>query len=370
VFNSIQVRNVQEAYVRGLQLVRSEGVLEDTRNGPAMVIPWPVLTIYERPQERVLLEPVRDANPFFHLQEGIWMLAGRNDVESIGRFLGGLKKYSDDGITYHGAYGHRWRRHFDEGDHSCQDQDNDTPIDQLASVVELLRTNPGDRRVVLQMWDAETDLGKEGRDFPCNTQCLFRVVRDVLQMTLLNRSNDLILGAYGANAVHFSVLQEFVAAACGLRMGPLYQWSNNLHAYCETLERVGEPRLYTARQMNLGDAGTLTGLTMYSDRDFRTEPIFNMHHGNILPTDYIFSEIEAYWDGSMSATPRFFSIRGLRTLELSRDAYAAYKNKEYDVAHSLAENIPHADWRRACVEWLERRAAARLAKSQAGPSQE
>jgi thymidylate synthase len=363
MFTTVTARNVQEAYVKGLRAVREEGQLEDTRNGPAMVIPWPVLTIYEKPCERVLLDPVRDANPFFHLQEGIWMLAGRNDVESIGRFIGGLKKYSDDGVTYHGAYGHRWRVHFDEGDHWCQDQDNDTPIDQLARIVELLRANPGDRRIVLQMWDPRTDLGKEGKDFPCNTQCLFRVNRGALSMTVFNRSNDAIWGAYGANAVHFSVLQEFVAAAIGAKVGPMYQWSNNLHAYMDTLDKVGEPDMYTRRDVGPGQSGALIGLTMYDSPDFQAEPLFNMHHGNILDPDFIFEEIEGYWDETLARPPRFFTVRGLRTLELCRDSYAAYKSKEYDVAQRIAGDIPHADWRRACVEWLERRAAARAAKT-------
>lgn len=363
MFSSIQVRNVQEAYVRGLALVRGEGILEETRNGPAVVVPWPVVTVYERPCERVLLDPVRDANPFFHLQEGLWMLAGRNDVESIGRFLGGLKKYSDDGVTYHGAYGHRWRQHFQSGW---------AELDQLAEIVRLLRANPADRRIVLQMWDATTDLGKDGRDFPCNTQCMFRVQpslfargRSALSMTVHNRSNDAIWGAYGANAVHFSILHEFVASALGLEVGPMYQWSNNLHAYTETLEKVGEPRLYTTRDMGYVDAdegeGPAVGLTMYQARDFRAEPLF--HRSPEMPIDSILEEIEAYWDETMSRPPRFFTVRGLRTLELARDSYAAYKSKEYDVALRIAGDIPHRDWQRGCVEWLERRAASREARA-------
>lgn len=52
-------------------------------------------------------------------------------------------------------------------------------------------------------------------------------------MTVLNRSNDMIWGAYGANAVHFSVLQEFIATAVGVPVGVYRQFSHNLHMYTE-----------------------------------------------------------------------------------------------------------------------------------------
>jgi thymidylate synthase len=381
VFSSLQVRNVQEAYVRGLQLVRREGQLEETRNGPALVIPWPVVTIYERPYERVLLDPVRDANPFFHLMESIWMLAGRGDVASLEPFNAGLKRYSDDGRTYHGAYGWRWRNWFEDmSEHSCMHQEDGPNIDQLAEVIELLRANPGDRRVVLQMWDPVSDLGKQGLDFPCNTQCLFRVRRrpgggwnmgvNDLDMTIFNRSNDAIWGAYGANAVHFSVLQEFVAAAIGCSVGHMYQWSNNLHAYCETLDKVGEPRLYTRRglgPMPQDASGPTVGLTMYEDPSFRADPLFNPHEAKKVPAEELFRQVEAFWDGSDEVgrpddRRDVFSSRGISTLIMMRQAYRSFKSKDYANADSCAGEVLLLDWRRACVEWLERRATARAAR--------
>jgi hypothetical protein len=45
------------------------------------------------------------------------------------------------------------------------------------------------------------------------------------------RSNDIIWGAYGANAVHFSFLQEWLAWAIGVRVGVFYQVSFNYHIY-------------------------------------------------------------------------------------------------------------------------------------------
>jgi hypothetical protein len=47
-----------------------------------LVSQTPVVTCYSAPTQRVLFSPMRDANPFFHLMEALWMLAGRDDVAS------------------------------------------------------------------------------------------------------------------------------------------------------------------------------------------------------------------------------------------------------------------------------------------------
>src|SRR5690606_9555427 len=111
-----------------------------SRNGPVAQILEPVIVTYTHPRERVLLYTERDCNPFFHLYESLWMLAGRNDVAPLAYYNKRMPEFSDDGKTFHGAYGYRWRTHFG--------------WDQLRAIVEELRTNSNSRRVVLQMWDA------------------------------------------------------------------------------------------------------------------------------------------------------------------------------------------------------------------------
>jgi hypothetical protein len=95
----------------------------------------------------------------------------------------------------------------------------------------MLRKRPDSRRVVLQMWDPVNDLDSPSKDIPCNTNIYFKIRGGELQMTVCNRSNDMIWGAYGANAVHMSVLQEYIAAALGVYIGPYYQVSDSFHVY-------------------------------------------------------------------------------------------------------------------------------------------
>ncbi len=230
----IHVKNVHEALPAGVHHLQNYGVREESRPGKVLVAPTPVMTVYDSPLERVMFWKERDANPFFHLMESLWMLAGRNDVEWIVRFNSNMKQFSDDGVIFHGAYGHRWREHFIA----------DLGVDQLEYVVRLLTANPKTRRAVIQMWDAPVDLyvNERPKDIPCNTHIYLQARTEglvyVLDMTVCCRSNDMIWGAYGANAVHFSILQEYLAAKLGLLVGKMYQLSNNFHAYVDVFEKV------------------------------------------------------------------------------------------------------------------------------------
>lgn len=229
------VRNVEEALPVLLQHLDFAGVKEQSRNGEVLVLPTPICVEYRRPWERVLSNPVRDCNHFFHFFESLWMLAGRNDLEFVKHFSGQMKEYSDDGSTLNGAYGYRWRKWFG--------------VDQIEEVVQRLSRDKKDRRAVLQMWDGK-ELTSSSLDLCCNTAIYVRInPQGKLTITVTNRSNDLIWGMTGANAVHMSFLQEYLAHAVGVPMGSYYQFSNNLHAYTwndklTKLRRDYSPNLY------------------------------------------------------------------------------------------------------------------------------
>lgn len=321
---TILAKNVGHALITGLNAVATEGLRRDSRNGPVYVFETPVTTIYERPTERVLFYPERDANPFFHFMEGLWMIAGRNDVEWISRFNASIANYSDDGITFHGAYGYRWRQHFG--------------FDQLDRIVELLRANPDDRRIVLQMWDPSADLGKDGKDFPCNTGAKFRIVDGRLDMTVENRSNDMIWGAYGANAVHFSMLQEYMAARIGAEVGYYFQISTNFHAYVETLDK--HKSLLGVDPLNQ-DRYYMEGI----------EPFPMVQDPSQWEADLGLFMDEG--DNAIGYTEPFFR----RVASPMMTAWKAFKRKDYDAAMNICKNdIAATDWSLVCFEWIERRA--------------
>ena len=319
----VYARNVNEAYTLGMRLLARDGVKESSRYGDVLVMPCPVTTVYTHPWERVLVNEARDANPFFHLMESLWMLAGRNDVALISEFSSKIGEFSDNGENFHAAYGHRWKSHFE--------------VDQVAEIIKELKANPESRRAVIGMWDPKVDLNKEGKDFPCNLTIAFRLralpnyAKRTLDVTVYNRSNDIIWGAYGANAVHMSILQEYIAACLEAKVGLYYQVSNNYHAYVNIFEKVGIPAPHP--------------MDPYERGEYWISPL-------VEDSDRWMQDLTSFMNNEQSIyINNFFA----RVAEPMRHAWHYYKQKDYPGALAMVDEIVADDWRDVCRRWLARR---------------
>jgi hypothetical protein len=334
----LNVRNVNEALPLGMALMAEQGVERHSRGGPVIEVPQPVSTVYSRPQERVLFSPERDANPFFHFFEGLWMLEGRNDVGFLRVFNPRMAEFSDDGELFHGAYGFRWREWFG--------------FDQLTHVTHALFKNPEDRRAVVAMWSPNGDAvssegagGSTSRDLPCNTHIYFKVRADQLHMTVCNRSNDMLWGAYGANVVHMSMLQEYIANKLGIEVGPYTQVSDSLHVYTEgpggaVYSRVKERGpVYEATKLvkpapDLYTRGLAAHYPMAADCiewDLDMQHFFRLWDHGIDPS------VEEY------QTPFWDNV--------VKPLWKAWRLKSPPEARKCSA----LDWRHAALEWLSRR---------------
>jgi hypothetical protein len=327
----IRVRNVNDALPSVLGLLRDRGASRPSRNGPVTLFTEPVMTIYERPRERVLFNPARDANPFFHLFESLWMLAGRDDVAFVRRFVKRMATFSDDGKTLHGAYGKRWISWFGPN--------------QLQVVIDELRRDPHSRRCVVSMWDGTIDLTTAvggGKDVPCNTAAYIWIdVEGCLCMTLLNRSNDIIWGAYGANAVHFSYLQEYLAAGVGVPVGRLYQMSNNLHAYVETYQPLIDAGVDSAENTR----------NLYAESEVEPYPLISTPLEQWRQDLGVFMEV-----GPVPGLRDSFFRRVAIPMWVAHEAYKTLEGPErFAAAREALGNCAATDWRRAAEEWLDRR---------------
>lgn len=327
----IKVRNVCQALIEGAYLVGLKGIQRESRNGPVLVLPGALATVYSHPTERVLFDKQRDANPFFHFMEALWMIHGDRDVAWPLQFNSKFDAYSDDGHVFNGAYGYRWRTWFGG--------------DQLRSIVNALKANPDCRRQVLSMWDGSRDLGSQSKDIPCNLLATFQIgVDGRLDMVVSNRSNDLIWGAYGANAVHFSMLLEYMAAAIGVPVGTYTQVSSNTHVYKPHWELMGSlalqapmpPETYADRY-SLGMTGTFPMVTIQVPQWERELDTFMKLQHRSEYRDPFFQEI---------AKPMFM-------------AYVSFKERinpsRFENARELCRKIAAPDWQAACLEWLDRR---------------
>ncbi len=339
----IKGRNVNDLWDTGFKWLQNNGKEQSTRAGLAIVSPVPVTSVYAEPTERVLLDAARDANPFFHLFESLWMIAGRNDAAYLNKFVSDFgDRYAEDGRSIHGAYGYRWRRAFG--------------FDQLEAVIEKLKANPNDRQCVIQMWDCnpqhwldryndtsisigQDDLNGDWKDRPCNTHCYLRVQNRHLEMTILCRSNDIVWGAYGANAVHFSMLQEYLAGRMGYRPGIMYQVSNNYHAYQSAIDN------YNRKREKTPDADQL-----YYRRFYMSQAPMPIGQN----WDMWDEDLHAFLNDPTD-TRGYHNLWFECVAQPMMHTHQLYKTGNLQTAIAVAENIEADDWKFAAQRWLKRR---------------
>jgi thymidylate synthase len=347
----ISHRNINQAYGHGLWILQTEGVLETSRGGDVLVLPTPMVTTYLKPDERVLFSPARDANPYFHLFEAMWILAGRRDGAFLDTYVSDFsQRFGETDGDIHGAYGHRWRRHFDLEGGGAPGMP-----DQLATCIRLLTEDPDSRQVVLTMWDPVADLGTTRRDRPCNTQVYFRVhqLHGELDMTVLCRSNDAVWGAYGSNVVHFSVLHEFVASAIGRPMGAYRQFSHNFHVYKWWLDKNGPV-----------DERHTHGLShdLYTRGGDSISPV-PLFGDTTKSWQGLLAAIEAWCDDPIGGRgPQGHSLFDHLLVPMAR-SHQSYRRRAYEAALSHLDAVLHPDWALAARQWLGQRAERRLAKA-------
>lgn len=330
----------------------------NSRYGEVLRVDEPVTLTYTHPKERVLFNKARDCNPFFHLYESLWMLAGREDVAPLAYYNGRMREFSDDGLTLNGAYGHRWR--WARSGNNLRHH-----TDQLVMIVEHLRASPNSRRAVLSMWNVEDDLihVDTSKDVCCNLNVCFRLrktgnlnfkavdIGDVsapdeytLDMTVFNRSNDLVWGMLGANAVHFSVLQEYVAARLGAEVGVYNQITNDLHVYTNTWEPT---RWLVERYVDPYQIYLPTSIVpLVSDPDTFDKELPGFADLHSEPTAL------SYPNGAHVYTEPFLQTVANPMLM----AYHCYKAGYWMMTGDWLSRIKADDWRAVSVEWIHKRA--------------
>jgi thymidylate synthase len=332
----IVAANVCQALARGMTHLSQQGSYEESRAGKVLVSSEPVITETIYPDQRVLFSPVRDANPFFHLYEAIWMLAGHRDADSLIHFARDFQIYAEDDGMVHDAYGHRWRYSFG--------------FDQLNHVVQMLRKDPTTRQAVIQMWDCGNaeDLKGNWKTRPCNTHIYLRIYNGRLDLTVCCRSNDALWGCHGSNAVHFSVLQEYLAARIGVKIGAMFQLSNNYHAYMDFLQVLSErmfklmPDCQYVHEALVDDryGGAVRPMPMFTKPE-EIDMDLNVFMKRYKQGDFDYKDYANGW---------FTHTMGKAML-----AHAYYKQKIYDRAWDAANQILARDWAIACTDWIQRR---------------
>jgi thymidylate synthase len=160
---------------------------------------------------------------FSCLGETLWYLAKSNKLKFIKYYLNNYDQFAERDGTVHGAYGPRL--------FSMRGQ-----VDQVKTVIELLRKKPSSRQAVIQLFNAE-DILKDYNDVPCTCTLQFFVRKKLLNAVSHMRSNDAFLGL-PHDVFAFTFIQELVARSLKLDVGSYKHMAGSLHIYDCDREKV------------------------------------------------------------------------------------------------------------------------------------
>lgn len=140
-------------------------------------------------------------------------------VEKIKNSEDFAKKFGDLGPVY----GKQWR--------------DFNGVDQLANLIQDIKTNPNSRRLILTAWNP-VDVPKMALP-PCHTLLQFSVEDNKLSCQLYQRSGDVFLGV-PFNIASYSLLIHLIAKVCDLEVGEFIHTMGDAHIYLNHLAQVEE----------------------------------------------------------------------------------------------------------------------------------
>ncbi|MES2201642.1 MAG: thymidylate synthase [candidate division FCPU426 bacterium] len=168
------------------------------------------------------------------IHELLWFLSGDTNI----RYLRENKvsiwdEWADANGELGPVYGRQWRSW----------PSSSGPIDQIAKVIEQIKTKPRSRRLIVSAWNpSQVD---EMALPPCHLLFQFYVHTDGrLSCHMYQRSADLFLGV-PFNIASYALLTMMMAQVCGLKPGDFVHSFGDLHLY---LNHLDQARLQLTRE--------------------------------------------------------------------------------------------------------------------------
>ncbi|MDF0479974.1 thymidylate synthase [Vagococcus sp. PNs007] len=108
-------------------------------------------------------------------------------------------------------------------------------IDQLKDVIEMIKTSPDSRRLIVSAWNPE-DVPTMALP-PCHTLFQFYVAEGKLSCQLYQRSGDVFLGV-PFNIASYALLTHLIAQETGLEVGEFVHTIGDAHLYSNHYEQM------------------------------------------------------------------------------------------------------------------------------------
>ncbi|TWT90915.1 Thymidylate synthase 2 [Pseudobythopirellula maris] len=178
------------------------------------------------------------------VHELLWFLAGDTNTRYLKE--NGVRiwdEWADENGELGPVYGKQWRSWAAPGGES---------IDQIAEVIDQIKTNPDSRRLIVSAWNI-ADVPRMALP-PCHLLFQFYVAEGRLSCQLYQRSADVFLGV-PFNIASYALLTMMVAQVTGLEPGEFVHTLGDAHLYDNHLEQAElqltrEPRPLPTMRIN------------------------------------------------------------------------------------------------------------------------
>lgn len=177
------------------------------------------------------------------VSELLWFISGSGNIHDLKKIYPHNKLWDlnyEDFLKRQGldtndgdmgrVYGQQWR-HWKTAD--------GREIDQLQDAINLIRTNPDSRRIIVNAWNpGEADITDVALP-PCHSFFQFYVANGKLSLHMYQRSADMFLGV-PLNIASYSLLLHMIAKITNLNVGDFIHTIGDAHIYLDAVAQCKE----------------------------------------------------------------------------------------------------------------------------------
>jgi thymidylate synthase len=156
------------------------------------------------------------------IHELLWFLAGDTNIKYLqDNRVSIWDEWADETGDLGPVYGKQWR---DFGG-----------VDQIETLVEMIKTSPDSRRLIVSAWNP-VDVPEMALP-PCHTMWQVRVLEGKLYLQLYQRSADMFLGV-PFNIASYALLAHMLAHVTGHQVGSFVHTLGDAHIYSNHMDQV------------------------------------------------------------------------------------------------------------------------------------
>jgi thymidylate synthase len=168
------------------------------------------------PRKRLAYHKDRKYNLTFNIAELLSIVGNINYVKFLSYFNKNVAQFSDNGISFYGAYGPRLNN-------------------QWFELINKLVNDNSTRQAIMTIYDGKMDISQKTKDVPCTLNLHFMIRDNKLNLTTYMRSNDLFWG-FQYDIFNFTMIQEMVLNELkmhisNLELGTYTHNVTSLHVY-------------------------------------------------------------------------------------------------------------------------------------------